>query len=199
MSIEASLRESLEASDQKIEELVKSVRRSAVESGLADVAYAEMDSPIGPLTLSATRRGLARVDFAKADDVLEYVALALSPRVVRSPERVDDARRQLDEYFAGSRTKFSVRLDWSSIGGFRREVLRATAGIPFGQVITYKEVARRAGNDRAMRAAGSALGSNPVPVIVPCHRVLRTGGGLGGYGGGLDKKRFLLELEGVVT
>ena len=115
------------------------------------------------------------------------------------PARLDEARRELDEYFEGRRDHFELPLDWRlSHPGFYRRVLRATARVPFGEVITYRDAAERAGNPRAFRAAGTALGSNPIPIVVPCHRVVRSGGEIGNYGGGPEMKRFLLELEGAV-
>ena len=122
----------------------------------------------------------------------------MSPRILEAPARLDDVRRELDEYFDGERTRFDVALDMQLTHGFTRKVLRVTSRIPFGSVSTYKDVARRAGNDRAYRAAGNALGANPIPIVVPCHRVLHADGGLGGYGGGLDVKRFLLHLEHAI-
>jgi methylated-DNA-[protein]-cysteine S-methyltransferase len=173
----------------------------ATEEGLVDVAYTTVDTPVGNLLLAATPRGLVRVGFSNedADDVLEELAGRLSPRVLEAPARLDDARRELDEYFEGRRHHFDLPLDWELSGaGFRRKVLRATARIPYGEVRSYRQMATTAGSPRAYRAAGNALGSNPIPVIVPCHRVLASGGGLGGYGGGLDIKQQLLQLEGVL-
>ena len=167
----------------------------AVAEGLLDVAYATADSPLGPLTVAATERGLVRLAYPG----LERLAARLSPRILEAPARLDEVRRELDEYFEGRRERFDVPLDWALTRGFPRKVLQATAKIGFGQVSTYKEVAERAGSPRAVRAAGNALGSNPIPVVVPCHRVLRTGGKLGGYTGGLDKKEYLLTLEGVLA
>ena len=166
---------------------------------LVDVAYAEVDSPIGALLLAATDRGLVRVGFPTEDHdaLLQDMATRLSPRVLEAPAKLDAVRRELDEYFEGRRHDFTTPLDFSLSHGFRQRVLKAIAAIPFGEVRTYKEMATAAGNAAAVRAAGSACGSNPIPLIVPCHRVLRTGGGLGGYGGGLDLKRKLLSLEGV--
>ena len=130
------------------------------------------------------------------DDVLGELAEDISPRVIAYPRRLDEARRELDQYFDGKRQRFELPLDWRlSHAGFYRRVLRATAKVPFGQVITYGEAAERAGSARAFRAAGSALGSNPIPIVVPCHRVVRAGGDIGNYGGGPEMKRFLLELE----
>ena len=175
------------------------VERAARE-GLIDVAYDSVDSPIGTLVVATTGKGLVRISFPSETEglVLEELARRLSPRVVRSPRKVSAVARELDEYFAGRRKRFDYPLDWSLVGPYARKVLRATAAIPFGKVSTYREVATKAGNPAASRAAGNALGSNPIPVVVPCHRVLRTGGGLGGYGGGLDVKEHLLRLEGVL-
>jgi methylated-DNA-[protein]-cysteine S-methyltransferase len=171
----------------------------AAEEGLLDVAYASVDSPLGELTVASTPAGLVRVaysDFRDRDAVLEDLAARLSPRVLESPARLDPVRRELDEYFEGRRTSFDVPIDWSLTRGFTRGVLQATARIPFGEVGSYASVAGEAGSPRAVRAAGNALGANPMPVVVPCHRVLRTGGALGGYTGGLHRKEFLLRLEG---
>ena len=172
-------------------------RDHAAAAGLVDVAYATVDSPIGDLLVAGTRRGLVRISFPHEGhgDVVEELAMLLSPRVLEAPGRLDDVRRELDEYFEGTRRAFDVPIDMSLTHGFTRKVLQATSRIPFGSVSTYRDVARRAGNDRAYRAAGNALGANPIPIVVPCHRVLHSGGGLGGYGGGLDVKRFLLQLE----
>jgi methylated-DNA-[protein]-cysteine S-methyltransferase len=167
-----------------------------------DVAYAEVDSPLGPLLAASTARGLVMLASedggAPPDDVLQRLADRISPRVLEAPARLDTVRRELDEYFAGARSRFDVPVDWALVGDFGRRVLAATAAIPFGEVRTYAEVAAQAGNPRAPRAAGNALGANPIPIVVPCHRVLRTGGGLGGYTGGLERKEALLRIEGVV-
>lgn len=169
----------------------------AQEEGLVDVAYGFTDSPVGRLLLATTPRGLLRVayDYHAEEEVLEQIAERVSPRVLRADGPLEDARRELDEYFGGSRREFGLAIDWSLTGGFRQRVLERTARIPYGAVATYTDMAVGAGSPRAVRAAGTALATNPVPVIVPCHRVLRTGGGLGGYTGGLDRKRTLLELE----
>ena len=169
----------------------------AAEEGLLDVAYATTDSPFGPLLLAATPRGLVRVGLPNqdADELLVDLAARVSPRVLEAPARLDEARRELDLYFEGKLTDFDLALDWQLSKDFRRRVLRAIARIPYGQTRSYTEMARRAGNERAVRAAGTACGSNPLPLVVPCHRVLRTGGALGGYGGGLPKKKWLLEHE----
>jgi methylated-DNA-[protein]-cysteine S-methyltransferase len=170
--------------------------------GLLDVAYATVDSPLGPLVVAATPRGLVRLAYTGSRDegeVVEDLAGKLSPRILEAPERLDDVRRQLDEYFEGRRVDFEVPIDWSLTHGFTGKVLRQTARIGYGKTSTYAEVAGRAGSPRAVRAAGNALGSNPIPVVVPCHRVLRTGGALGGYTGGVERKEFLLRLEGVLA
>src|SRR5215218_2072385 len=171
----------------------------AEEEGLLDVAYTSVDSPLGRLVVASTPEGLVRVsytEFRGEDEVLEELARRVSPRVLEAPARLDGVRRELDEYFEGRRQRFDTPIDWSHLAGFTREVLRATAAIGFGEVSTYAGVAEAAGSPRAVRAAGNALGANPMPVVVPCHRVLRTGGSLGGYTGGLERKEFLLRLEG---
>jgi methylated-DNA-[protein]-cysteine S-methyltransferase len=177
------------------------IAERAEDEGLLDVAYASVDSPLGQLTVAATPRGLVRVsydEFRARDRALEELAERVSPRVLESPAKLDPVRRELDEYFEGRRTAFDVPLDWVLARGFAREVLRATARIGFGETGTYASVATEAGSPRAVRAAGNALGSNPMPVVVPCHRVLRTGGALGGYTGGVERKEFLLRLEGAL-
>lgn len=165
--------------------------------GLLDVAVATMDSPVGTLLLMATRRGLVRIAFEteNRDDVLGEVAERLSPRIFDAPRRLDPVRRELDRYFAGRLRDFEVPIDWSLSGDFARRVLRRTARIPYGSVASYGEVAAGIGTPRGARAVGNALGSNPIPVVVPCHRVVRSGGAIGCYGGGLPRKRLLLALE----
>lgn len=171
----------------------------AHDAGLLDVGYGYADTPFGRMLVAVTPRGLVRVAFKPEapDEVLEELSERLSPRVLEAPIAIDSVRRELDEYFDGKRRAFDIPLDWSLTSGFRQRVLRATARIPYGGVSSYREMAERAGNARASRAAGSALASNPIPIVVPCHRVLRTGGNLGGYGGGLDMKEALLKMEGV--
>lgn len=169
-------------------------------AGLLDVAYAETDSPFGRLLVARTRRGLVRLAYPNEDreDILTQLASRVSPRLLEAPQELDDVRRQLDAYFAHEREEFDLEIDYALTQGFFRKVLRATARIPYGELSTYRGVATRAGSPRASRAAGNALGSNPIPIVVPCHRVIHTTGGLGGYTGGLDRKVFLLELEGAV-
>lgn len=164
---------------------------------LLDVAYTTMDSPLGPLLVAATGKGLVCLHYGGDARVLEELAAKISPRVLHAPARLDPVRRELDEYFEGRRRRFEFKIDWQLMGPFQRKVLRATKAIPFGRVASYREVATKAGAPRGSRAAGNALGANPIPIVVPCHRVVRTGGGLGGYTGGLHRKEFLLELEGV--
>jgi methylated-DNA-[protein]-cysteine S-methyltransferase len=171
----------------------------ALREGLLDVGYGYVDSPLGRLTVAATPRGLIRVAYPSNDPdfVLDELAAKVSPRLLEAPAFIDEVRRELDEYFEGRRERFELPLDWTLTRGFARRVLRATARIDYGRLRSYREVARSAGNERAVRAAGNALGTNPMPVVVPCHRVVRTGGALGGYTGGLERKEFLLKLEGV--
>jgi methylated-DNA-[protein]-cysteine S-methyltransferase len=181
-----------------VHERVSRLIGRAEAEGLVDVAYAETDTPVGRLLVAATPRGLVRVSFhgEAHEAVLGELAERLSPRVLEAPSRLDMVRRELEEYFEGGRREFDVPLDWSLTGStFRRRVLERTAKIPYGATASYRDVASAAGNERAVRAAGTALGANPIPIVVPCHRVLRSGGALGGYGGGLEAKRFLLDLE----
>lgn len=169
-------------------------------SAEADVAYADVESPLGPLRLVATERGLLRVAYPcnDLDAVLDVVARKVSPRIVEAPQRLDAVRRELDEYFAGERRRFDIAVDWALVRSeFARRVLDACAAIEFGATDTYGGISRRIGSPAASRATGGALGSNPVPIVVPCHRVLAVGQRLGGYTGGLDKKEALLHLEGV--
>ncbi|HZA60589.1 MAG TPA: methylated-DNA--[protein]-cysteine S-methyltransferase [Actinomycetota bacterium] len=172
--------------------------KRAEREGLLDVAYAVVESPLGPLVAATTPRGLARLAYGEEERVLEELARTVSPRILQAPTRLNAVRRQLDQYFAGRRREFDLDVDLALVHGFSRRVLRATARIPFGDVRTYAQVASRAGSPRASRAAGNALGANPVPIVVPCHRVVHSGGGLGGYTGGLDRKEYLLALEGVI-
>jgi methylated-DNA-[protein]-cysteine S-methyltransferase len=197
--LESALRAHVD--DEAAERATRRAAARALDEGLADVAYATVDSPIGDLLVAATERGLVRVSFhtERHDDVLDDLVVRISPRVLEAPERLDDVRRELDEYFEGARRSFELPLDWRLSHGFRSKVLRKLyENVPYGETASYAEMAAEAGSPRAYRAAGSACGSNPIPVVVPCHRVVATGGGLGGYGGGLDMKRFLLRLEGAL-
>jgi methylated-DNA-[protein]-cysteine S-methyltransferase len=183
-----------------VSEFVERLITRAEAEGLLDVAYSRLDTPVGEALVAATPRGLVRLALPgeDRDRVLEDLAEDLSPRVLEYPARLDGVRRELDEYFEGRRDHFELALDWRlTHPGFYRRVLRATARVPYGEVITYGDAAERAGNPRAFRAAGTALGSNPIPIVVPCHRVVRSGGEIGNYGGGPEMKRFLLRLEGA--
>ncbi len=169
----------------------------AAAESLLDVAYTSADSPFGPLLLATTPRGLVRVGLPNQDPeaLLNELASRVSPRVLEAAAPLDEARRELDLYFEGKLTDFELPLDWQLSKDFRRRALRAISRIPYGQTRTYTQIATSAGNERAVRAAGTACGTNPIPVVVPCHRVLRSSGGLGGYGGGLPMKEALLRLE----
>jgi methylated-DNA-[protein]-cysteine S-methyltransferase len=173
------------------------LERDAEAEGLLDVAYTTVDSPVGPLLLAATPAGLVRVayDSEGHDDVLDTLSQRLSPRVLRSPRRLDAAARELEEYFAGRRRAFDLPLDLSLSTGFRQLVQRQLPGIGYGQTRTYRQVAELVGNPKAVRAVGTACATNPLPVVVPCHRVLRSDGTLGGYIGGIAAKTALLRLE----
>jgi methylated-DNA-[protein]-cysteine S-methyltransferase len=201
-ALEAALRSSAGAlPDAASPELDRLLAERAAAEELLDVAYATADSPLGPLVVAATPRGLVRVAYteSRADaQVLDELARKISPRMLEAPARLDDVRRELDEYFEGRRTEFDLPIDWALTHGFTSRVLQATARIAFGSTSTYAGVAGEAGSPRAVRAAGNALGANPIPVVVPCHRVLRTGGAIGGYTGGLERKEYLLRLEGVL-
>jgi len=181
------------------ERAARAFRERASQENLIDIAYGWVDTPVGRMLAAATDEGLLRLGFEseRVDVTLAELARKVSPRILQDERRLERIRRQLGEYFEGRRKAFDMPLDRSLMHGFHRQVLDATERIPYGAVSTYREVAERAGNARASRAAGNALGSNPIPIVIPCHRVLRTGGGLGGYGGGLDRKQLLLQLEGV--
>jgi methylated-DNA-[protein]-cysteine S-methyltransferase len=170
----------------------------ATAENLVDVSYTTVDSPIGTLLVAATPVGLVRIAFADQTDieaVLRELSLRVSPRVLQSTARLQPVLRQLDGYFTRDVKRFEVQLDWRLIGPFARRVLNYTSRIPYGRAATYGEVARDIGAPKASRAVGNALAGNPIPVVIPCHRVLRSGGALGGYGGGIERKEFLLSLE----
>jgi methylated-DNA-[protein]-cysteine S-methyltransferase len=179
----------------------QAVVEAARRSGLEDVAVATVDSPVGTLLVAGTRHGLVRVAYPDEprDVVLEELAEMLSPRILEDAGALDMARRELEQYFEGRRNGFDIRLDWAMAPtGFSRKVLEVTARIPFGSVSTYGQVAKRAGSPRAARAAGNALHDNPIPIVVPCHRVIPSSGGIGKYGGSEWRKEFLLRLEGAL-
>ena len=169
----------------------------ARRDGALDVAYRTVDSPLGPLLLAATPAGLVRVAFEREghDGVLARLAVDISPRILRSPARLDDVARQLDEYFDRRRRSFELPVDLQLAHGFRREVLDHLRVIPFGTTESYGVVATATGHPRAVRAVGTACGHNPVPLVVPCHRVVRSDGTIGQYRGGVEAKRLLLDLE----
>lgn len=196
--IETTLRQEPSLDTAAAEASMERALLRAAGEGLTDVTYASADSPIGRLFLATTDAGLVRVGFAREDDdaIVEELARRLGPRVVRSPQRLDPVRRELEEYFAGRRDRFDLPLDWRLSSGFRRLVLeRLYAEVGYGRTVSYLELATIVGNPKASRAVGTAMATNPIPIVVPCHRVLRTGGHLGGYGGGLETKVKLLALE----
>ena len=171
--------------------------RQAEQERLLDVAYTVVDSPLGRLLLAATPRGLVRVAYASEehDQVLDTLAQRLSPRILRAPQRLDVVARELEEYFAKHRQVFDVPLDLSLSHGFRQLVQQHLPEIGYGQTRSYRQVAELVGNPNAVRAVGTACATNPLPVVVPCHRVLRADGSLGGYIGGAAAKATLLNLE----
>ena len=170
---------------------------AAAEAGLLDVSYRTVDSPLGSLLLAATGQGLVRVAYAAEDHdkVLSQLAGKISPRVLRAPARLDEAARELGEYFAGQRTRFDLPLDFRLSAGFRRLVLTQLLGIGYGSTASYAAMAAAAGHPGAVRAAGTACATNPLPIVVPCHRVIRSDGTPGRYVGGAAAKQALLALE----
>ncbi|MET0751153.1 MAG: methylated-DNA--[protein]-cysteine S-methyltransferase [Solirubrobacterales bacterium] len=185
------------------EEAAEAVRRFADRAdreGLIEIAYASFDSPIGVGRVAASERGIVSVGLPNMAEASFLEQLGeLSPRILERPQRLDEALRELDQYFDGERHEFELALDWRLVGrGFAGKVLRETAKLPYGVTASYGEIAARAGNPRAYRAAGTALGHNPIPIVVPCHRILRAGNVLGNYGGGPEMKAFLLQLEGAL-
>ena len=171
--------------------------QQADDAGLVEVAYRTLDTPVGPLLLAATAQGLVRVAFEREDfdAVLAALASRVSPRVLEAPRRLDEAAVELEEYFTGTRRRFDLPLDRALSTGFREKVQRVLPRIDYGSTRSYKEIAELVGSPRAVRAVGTACATNPLPGVVPCHRVLRTDGSLGGYIGGLDAKSALLSLE----
>ena len=198
--LEQSLRETGATAPAARDRLRRELAGEAEREGLVDVAFERHETPLGTIVVGATRDGLVRIGLPSEDedDVLAQLAERVSPRVLRaSRESLTQTRRELDEYFGHDRRSFGIPLDWRLASGFRREVLRATELIPYGHTASYRDVATRAGSPNAVRAAGTALATNPLPIVVPCHRVLRTGGGLGQYRGGPEAKAQLLHLEGA--
>jgi methylated-DNA-[protein]-cysteine S-methyltransferase len=171
-------------------------REAAVEAGLVDVSFDVADTPIGPLLLATTERGLCRISFdPEPEDETDSLARTFGVRVLRAPRRLDLVRKELEEYFEGSRRAFDLPLDLRGREGFSREILNRLAKVPYGEVTTYKTLAVEAGNPRAARAVGTIMNRNPIPIVLPCHRVVGSNGSLVGYGGGLERKRLLLDLE----
>jgi methylated-DNA-[protein]-cysteine S-methyltransferase len=181
------------------EELDRRFREAAASEGLLDVAYDVTDSPIGPLLVAASDRGLCRISFdPEPEHELEALAKAFGPRVLRSSAPVDRARRELDEYFEGKRHDFDLAVDLTPLPDFQRLVLEELVRVPYGHVDTYGGLAQRIGRPRAARAVGGALNRNPIPIVVPCHRIVGSTGSLVGYAGGLEIKQALLGLEGAI-
>lgn len=186
----------VEGSD--VDRLRARLAAAAEVEGILDVAYRTVDTPVGPLLLAATEQGLVRVAYPNQghDAVLQALADRVSPRVLHAPGRLDPVARQLDDYFAGRRQRFDVPLDWRLSTGFRSTVLHHLAiNVDYGHTASYAALAALAGNPKAVRAVGTACATNPLPVVVPCHRVVRSDGAIGNYAGGVEAKRTLLELE----
>jgi methylated-DNA-[protein]-cysteine S-methyltransferase len=173
-------------------------RAAALDEGLVDVAYDVIDSPVGALFLASTERGVCRISYdVEPEAQEERLARAFGVRVLRVPRRLDEAKRELDEYFERRRRDFDLELDLELVAPFHREVLSRLARVPYGTVTTYGKLAVEAGRPRAARAVGTVMNRNPIPIVLPCHRVVGSTGKLVGYAGGLDRKEALLRLEGV--
>jgi methylated-DNA-[protein]-cysteine S-methyltransferase len=196
---EADLLQDLPAiTEAELAALHDRLAEQAEADGLLDVAYRTLDTPVGMLLLAATPAGLVRVAYPVEghDQVLQSLATRISPRVLSAPRRLDAAAREIDEYFAGRRHRFGLPLDHRLSSGFRREVLAQLPSIGYGHTASYATIAAAVGHPKAFRAVGSACATNPLPIVVPCHRVIKSGGGFGNYRGGPAAKRLLLELEG---
>jgi methylated-DNA-[protein]-cysteine S-methyltransferase len=182
-------------------DLDRRFREAAVRAGLLDAGYDVVESPIGPLLVAATDRGLLRISFSGSFDpaaTLEEIARVAGPRVLRAPRAVDAAHRELDEYFAGRRHAFDLAVDLRGLAPFSVAVLGELAKVPYGHTATYGELAARAGHPKAARAVGMVMNRNPIPIVLPCHRIVGASGSLVGYAGGLERKVALLELEGAM-
>jgi methylated-DNA-[protein]-cysteine S-methyltransferase len=192
-----TLQSALVVDPDHLDRLHRRLTAAADADGLIDVAYRTVDSPVGSLLLAATDVGLVRVAYATEDHelVLQTLSDRISPRLLRHPTRLDATARELDEYFAGHRHTFDLHLDWRLSAGFRAIVLQHLTDIAYGHTASYASVARMAGRPNAFRAVGTACATNPLPVVVPCHRVVKSDGSMGGYLGGVDAKAVLLELE----
>jgi methylated-DNA-[protein]-cysteine S-methyltransferase len=199
MNIEQDLARAYPDDPETLRRLHQRLAAAAASEGVLDVAYRTIDTPVGQLLLAATDRGLVRVAFANEghDAVLQMLAEKISPRVLDAPGRLDVVSRELDEYFAGRRHSFDVALDWQLAKGFRSTVLHQLPGIEYGHTASYAAIAQLAGSPKAVRAVGTACALNPLPVVVPCHRVVRSDGSMGRYRGGPEAKRALLDLESV--
>jgi methylated-DNA-[protein]-cysteine S-methyltransferase len=180
-------------------ELDRRFRAAAAEEGLLDAAYDFVDSPIGPLLVATSKRGLCRIAYdAEPERMLEELARTFGVRVLRSAKPIDPTRRELDEYFEGKRQSFDLPLDVELLADFNRRVLRELARVPYGEVVTYGELAARSARPAAARAVGMVMNRNPLPIVLPCHRVIGANGKLTGYAGGLERKEALLRLEGAI-
>jgi methylated-DNA-[protein]-cysteine S-methyltransferase len=177
-------------------DLDRRFHEAAERGGLVDVAYDLAESPVGELLVAVTERGLCKIAY-RPEEALDELAAGFGVRVLRIPRRVDRVRRELDEYFEGKRRDFDLETDLSPVPAFQQLALRELAQVPFGQVTTYGALAARIGRPRAARAVGGAMNRNPIPIVLPCHRVVGSTGSLVGYAGGLDRKEALLRLEGV--
>lgn len=180
-------------------ELDRRFRETAADEGLLDAAYDVVDSPVGPLFVATSKRGLCRISYdAEPERQLDDLARRYGVRVLRSAKPIDEARRELDEYFEGKRRSFDLKVDVALLADFNRRVLRELARVPYGEVVTYGELAARSARPKAARAVGTVMNRNPLPIVLPCHRVVGANGKLVGYGGGLDRKERLLRLEGAI-
>lgn len=180
-------------------DLDRRFRDAAARAGLLDAAYDVIDTALGPLLVAVTDRGLVRISFdPDPERELDALARHAGTRVLRAPRALDEARRELDDYFGGRRTMFDLDLDLRGLPDFTLRVLRELAKVPYGRTATYRELADRSGNPRASRAVGMVMNRNPIPIVLPCHRIVGSSGELVGYGGGLDRKERLLRLEGAL-
>ena len=180
-------------------DLDRRFRDAAAKEGLLDAAYDFVDSPVGPLFVAASKRGLCRISYdADPEQELDRLGREFGVRVLRSAKPIDLARRELDEYFEGQRRSFDLPVDVTFLADFNRRVLRELARVPYGEVVTYGELAARSARPRAARAVGMVMNRNPIPIVLPCHRVVGANGKLTGYAGGLDRKEALLRLEGAI-
>ncbi len=186
--------------DALVIEVRERLAARAIDEGVVKVAVDVMDSPLGPLWLALGPKGVLAIHYGASahERDLRRIVARYGPGILRAPMRLDVVKRELDEYFAGKRARFELSVDLSALTPFQRRVLAATKRVPFGEKRTYREIATRAGTPTATRATGAALGANPIPIVVPCHRVVASDGSLHGYAGGLDRKRWLLRLEGAL-